>query len=850
LTCYGTCATDTVCVTNPVFAAPALPITFQDTVTIDHSIVDFGGNTSAFAVDPTDPNNTVVMSEKGAGAQTWAGTVVGDNGLATAIPFTANDTLMTVRVWSPTAGTTVRMKVENTANGALSVETDAVTTMAGQWETLVFNMKNEVTGTPALDLATAYDKVVMFFDFGNSPTASATYYWDDVMMVAPVAPSTVDLTFSVDMSQYGAAFTTAYINGSFNGWAGSTNPLADQGNGIWSGTITVPTNDSLEYKFTLDGWNAQENFIGTEPCVKSDGTNHNRFLAYGAANMNIPTVCFNSCTACPTTPPDSVEITFLVNSASITVDPTGLFLAGGGNFGNPGDNPMTDVNNDGVYEITVTRPKGFSSFYIFTNGNSGWGAKENLAGLPCSDPNNFDDRFLAGVWSDTTLLTCYETCATDTVCVTGPVFAAPALPVTFQDTVTIDHAIVDFGGNTSGFAVDPTDPNNTVVMSEKGAGAQTWAGTVLADNGLASAIPFTVDDTLMSVRVWSPTAGTTVRLKVENVANGALSVETDAVTTTAGQWETLEFNFKNEAASTPALDLATAYEKVVIFFDFGNSPTASATYYWDDVMMVGGVVMSKPDLPITFQDTVTIDHSIVDFGGNTSAFAVDPTDPNNTVVMSEKGAGAQTWAGTVVADLGLANAIPFTADDTLMSVRVWSPTAGTTVRLKVEDAADNTISVETDAVTTMAGQWETLVFNFKNEAEGSPLDITNTYDKVVVFFDFGNSPAASATYYWDDIMMTTDTSTSTNQIILDENLFSLQPNLVSNNYTNIHFSNNMAMQQASIGVFNALGQQVSNILVESTDVYRMNVSNLPSGMYYVNVRVGNKMATKRMVVVK
>ncbi len=50
-----------------------------------------------------------------------------------------------------------------------------------------------------------------------------------------------------------------------------------------------------------------------------------------------------------------------------------------------------------------------------------------------------------------------------------------------------------------------------------------------------------------------------------------------------------------------------------------------------------------------------------------------------------------------------------------MTVRVWSPDAGIQVRLKVEDAADNTKSVETEATTTVANDWD-MTFDFANPA--------------------------------------------------------------------------------------------------------------------------------------
>ena len=75
---------------------------------------------SSIVTDPTDASNTVVQSIKGDMAELWAGTTVGNNGFAAPIPFTATDTKMSVRVWSPDAGIPVRVKVEDATNGDLS----------------------------------------------------------------------------------------------------------------------------------------------------------------------------------------------------------------------------------------------------------------------------------------------------------------------------------------------------------------------------------------------------------------------------------------------------------------------------------------------------------------------------------------------------------------------------------------------------------------------------------------------------------------------------------------------------------------------------------------------------------
>ena len=330
-----------------------------------------------------------------------------------------------------------------------------------------------------------------------------------------------------------------------------------------------------------------------------------------------------------------------------------------------------------------------------------------------------------------------------------PMFARPELPITFDDP-DVDYSIVDFGGTETSLVNDPVNMSNTVASTIKRPG-ETWAGTIVADAGMESPIPFAADATTMSVRVRAPASGIPVRLKVENTANGGISVETEAMTTVADAWETLTFDFSAQAAGTAALDVNQIYDKVVIFFDF-NTPGADQTWLWDDVMFGGGdappPTSSRPELPITFENA-DLDYAMRDFGGTETSLVTEVL-ASNTVASTIKRPG-EPWAGTVVADAGMESPIPFAAGATTMSVRVQSPDAGIPVRLKVENTANGAISVETEATTAAAGAWETLTFDFSNQAAGTAaLDVSQTYDKVVIFFDF-NTVGADKTYLWDDI---------------------------------------------------------------------------------------------------
>ncbi|MCB0837444.1 MAG: hypothetical protein KDD99_12320, partial [Bacteroidetes bacterium] len=334
----------------------------------------------------------------------------------------------------------------------------------------------------------------------------------------------------------------------------------------------------------------------------------------------------------------------------------------------------------------------------------------------------------------------------------------PDLPVTFEDTA-IDYNLVDFGGNASMLTADPDGSMNTVVRSVKTSGAQTWAGTTIGGSvGFATPVPFTATETKMTVRVYAPNAGIPIRLKVEDATNAGISVETEAMTTVANAWETLEFDFSNPAAGTASLNLANTYDKASMFFYFGTDGAgigADSVYYWDDVEFVEGSGLAQIDLPVTFDDE-TVDYTLTDFGGNASYLTLDPAGSSDTVVISIKTAGAETWAGTTMGGpAGFANPIPFTASETKMTVQVYAPNAGIPIRLKVEDATNAGISVETEAMTTVANAWETLEFDFSNEAMGTAaLNLANTYDKASIFFYFGTNGAgvgADSVFFWDDV---------------------------------------------------------------------------------------------------
>lgn len=323
------------------------------------------------------------------------------------------------------------------------------------------------------------------------------------------------------------------------------------------------------------------------------------------------------------------------------------------------------------------------------------------------------------------------------------------LPITWDDTANVDYTVIGFGDDTAYLAADPVNISNIVLKAEKPVGAQVWAGVVLGNDSLANPVPFSPGNTIMRAVVYAPDTGMVIRLKVENESNAAVSVETDAVTTVANGWDTLTFDFSNNATGTPAINFNSVYDKVAIFFDFGVAGIGD-DFYLDYLEFKPSSNKAPISLPISWDDTANTDYTVIDFGGNASQLAVDPNNASNLVLQTVKTSGAQVWGGTTFGN-NLAAPIPFSPNYTTLRAVVYSPDTGIVVKIKVEDATNPAVSVETDVTTTVANAWDTLSFNMINNSLGTPaINYSATYDKMSIFYDFGVA-GTGKTYYVDHV---------------------------------------------------------------------------------------------------
>lgn len=410
---------------------------------------------------------------------------------------------------------------------------------------------------------------------------------------------------------------------------------------------------------------------------------------------------------------------------------------------------------------------------------------------------------------------------------------AQSLPIDFESGVTTTD-FVDFDGGTATVIANPQsggDNTSATVAQIVRNGGQVWAGSKIE---LTENLDFsTLNIISMKVYTTAP-AGTVVKFKLEG--NG--EAEKDAITTVSNAWETLEWDFTGQPMN---------FNTLVFMFDFGvvGDGSVNSTFLFDDIEQVFGG--TQIDLPVTFEGT-DVNYTMADFGGNISSLVTDPTDAGNNVMSVIKTLGAATWAGTTIGtDAGFATYIPLTLTDSKMTVRVWSPDADIPIRLKVEDANDVTHTCETEAVTTVAGEWETLEFDFANEAPGTAelsvgLSMGWVYNKASIFFNFGTEgvTAGEKTYYFDDVMFG-GLSTSTDNSYEVQSLKAF-PNPASDQWV-------LTLENADIilvEIFDMQGKPIQTLRPGNREV-RINANEFVSGAYIARVYTSTGTRSIRLV---
>ena len=470
-----------------------------------------------------------------------------------------------------------------------------------------------------------------------------------------------NVTFQVDMSNVSASFTNVYVSGTVNNWSGNSNQLTDaDGDGVYEGTLSLMPG-SYEYKFTYDNWTGQETLdpVADATCTLTTGTFTNRYSTISNADTTLPVVCWEECAAC--VGPTDFAVTFMVNTANITVGTNGLYL-GGGVIGGANAVQLLDPDGDGIYVGTDTLNGSNGGNFIFLNSPanaSDWNAKENLAGLSCADVSNWNDRILPTFTQDTTLMFCYGTCSTDTSCTvtsTNP-------DVTFRvdmSNVSASFTNVYVSGTLnswSGNANQLTDPDGDgVYEADISLAAGNYEFKFTYDNWVGQE---SLDATLDSACTLT-TGAFTNRYITIGASDTTLPVFcweecTSCATTTTGCTELFFSEYAEGSSNNKYIEIYNPTANAISLSSYtvyqsGNGGSYTNTFTTNATIASGGVYMiaaNQADASIlAVADTAMAYPSIAHFNGDDAMILVSGTDTVDVIGVPGVDPGSSWTVGT------------------------------------------------------------------------------------------------------------------------------------------------------------------------------------------------------------
>jgi hypothetical protein len=275
---------------------------------------------------------------------------------------------------------------------------------------------------------------------------------------------------------------------------------------------------------------------------------------------------------------------------------------------------------------------------------------------------------------------------------------------------------------------------------------------------LTSPLIFTATSNIcMKVYTTAPT-GTPVVLKLED--GPAFELITKSTTVSEG-WQTLCF----DPPGAP-----TNFTRLTFLFNFPTS--GNGTYFFDDIFQLAELDGFELALPINFEGLDNIGNPISDdnFGplgdghlganGFNGGEATVIDNPNQTTMgganPSDKVAQIIRHSGTNAgAYIDLPEALVLDLDPILCMNVFTTADVDTEITLRIEDSSNSSIFMESVALTTVSGGWDTLCFVFHNAPP--------TCDRLTFYFDRGNTGdgSASSTFLFDDIYQPLTPSSST-----------------------------------------------------------------------------------------
>ncbi len=355
------------------------------------------------------------------------------------------------------------------------------------------------------------------------------------------------------------------------------------------------------------------------------------------------------------------------------------------------------------------------------------------------------------------------------------------------------------------------------------AAGEAWALAYTDDIGN---VTFSENNSIIKIKV-RKTKATTVGLKFEDTSGTHSPTQIEVANTVInGNWEELTFNFGTAIGNT--------YNRMVIIPDL-LARSQDNIIYFDEISFNPGGTKGNYNLEdIDFESsgfganwvwTIHNNHTnpALEIVDNPNASGVNTTTKVAKFTSLNQGAA---WALTFTDNIGF---FKFDQNNKIVTLMVRKSVISD-VAIKFEIAGTGTHVEKKRANTISDGSWEQLTFDFSSE-------IGNSYNRLVIIPDFANRSQDNVSYF-DQLSF--GSTANLNEIWIDHN-FKVFPNPAKDT---VQFSVN-SNENLDIEIFDMLGKSVLRVNAVQNEV---NIADLNSGLYFVQMTLGTQQATKKLVV--
>ena len=323
--------------------------------------------------------------------------------------------------------------------------------------------------------------------------------------------------------------------------------------------------------------------------------------------------------------------------------------------------------------------------------------------------------------------------------------ASAPVTVTFEANDTSGAALggsADFGGNVSS-VITSTVGANTSQVGKIVNGAECWSGTTFLIKSVGDQLVSDVSK-VVTLDLYSAAPVADVMLKLEG-GPGQPAREVKVSHTGTG-WETLTYDFATGPAFAPG-----SYIKASLFVGFCGA-AHPAEVLFDNISFPGAtkpdvvIPRTTPSVLVNFETTDSSGYSFVNFGGASAAVVSDAPAGGSVASVSAVKLVDQgdCWAGTTFLNAGVKASL-VSAANPIVKANIYSPSAGKTIKLKLESAVNGGDNKEVD-VTSVAG-WNTYSFDFTGFNAAVDYNVASLF----VNFTCGGGAKAGANWYADDV---------------------------------------------------------------------------------------------------